>query len=191
MSQLPIHTVDTAPPEARQTLQEAKAQFGFLPNLLGKLANAPAALEAYLAVNAAFNRTSLDALQRQIVLLATSAANRCPYCVAAHSMLARAAGADEATVEAVRSGRPVDDEQVEALRRFTAHLVERRGQADTAETQRFLQAGFERPQIYEVITGITQKTLSNYADHVELIPLDAPFAEHAWSGWEEVAGGTR
>jgi hypothetical protein len=46
MSQLPIHTVESAPSEARDALKEASAKFGFLPNILGKLANAPAAVEA-------------------------------------------------------------------------------------------------------------------------------------------------
>jgi uncharacterized peroxidase-related enzyme len=186
MSQLPIHTIETAPAGARETLQDAQAQFGFLPNLLGKLANAPVALEAYVAVNDAFNRASLRPLERQVVLLTTSFVNQCPYCVAAHSMLAAGAGADAATVAALRAGRPLGDSRLEALRRYTDHLVQRRGQADPRETQRFLDAGFEKPQIYEVITGITQKTLSNYADHVELIPLDAPFSAHAWAA-EEVA----
>jgi len=187
MNQLPIHTVETAPPEARQALTDAKAKFGFLPNLLGKLANTPAALEAYLAVSDAFNRTSLTPLERQVVLLTTSFVNQCPYCVAAHSLLAGSMGVDQPTVDALRAGRPVADEKVEALRRYTEHLVVRRGQADPRETQRFLDAGFEKAQIYEVITGITQKTLSNYADHVELIPLDAPFSAHAWRAPEAVA----
>lgn len=186
MSQLPIHTIETAPAGARETLQHAQAKFGFLPNLLGKLANAPAALEAYLAVSDAFNGASLRPLERQVVLLTTSFVNQCPYCVAAHSMLAAAAGADSAALEALRAGRSLSDERLEAVRRYTEHLVVRRGQADPRETQRFLDAGFDKTQIYEVITGITQKTLSNYADHVELIPLDAPFSAHAWAA-EEVA----
>jgi hypothetical protein len=34
---------------------------------------------------------------------------------------------------------------------------------------------------------VTQKTLSNYADHVDLIPLDAPFKSHAWAAPEQLA----
>jgi uncharacterized peroxidase-related enzyme len=187
MRQLPGHTVETAAPEVQPALRDAASKFGFLPNLLGKLANAPAALDAYLAVSAAFNRTSLRPLERQVVLLTTSFVNQCPYCVAAHSMLAGMSGADAETVQALRAGRPVVDPRLEAVRRYTAHLVIRRGQADAVETQRFLAAGFGRTQIYEVITGITQKTLSNYADHVELIPLDAPFSAHAWEAPEGAA----
>lgn len=186
MSQLPIHTVESAPLPAKPALEQARAKFGFVPNLVGKLANAPPALEAYLAVSAAFERTSFSPLERQVVLLTTSVVNQCPYCVAAHSLIAGMAGADASVVEALRGGREVSDERLEALRRYTSHLARRRGQADEGETQRFLAAGFEMAQIYEVITGIAQKTLSNYADHVELIPVDEPFKAHTWTAPQAV-----
>lgn len=181
MSQLPIHTVETAPEAARPLLESARGKFGFLPNLLGKLANAPAALEAYLAVAAAFDKSSLSPLERQVVLLTASYVNRCPYCVSVHSLVASRSGADQATLEALRHGRPVVDTRLEALRRYTEHLILQRGQAAEDETLRFLGAGFQKAQIFDVITGITQKTLSNYADHVELLPLDAAFSSHAWT----------
>lgn len=181
MSELPIHTIESAPERARPLLERARGTFGFLPNLLGKLANAPAALEAYMAVAAAFDKSSLSPLERQVVLLTTSYVNRCPYCVAAHSMIAGLSGADQATITALRNGQPVEDVRLEALRRYTEHLVLQRGQAGDDETRRFIGAGFEKAQSFDVITGITQKTLSNYADHVELLPLDAAFGDQAWT----------
>lgn len=181
MNRLPIHTAESAPAGARETLQHAEALFGFLPNLLGKLANAPAALDAYLAVAAAFERSSLTPIERQIVLLTASVENRCQYCGSAHSFMASRLGADDAVVEAVRRGSPIGDARLEALRRYTQQLVRCRGQADQGETQAFLAAGFDTVQIYDVITGIAQKTISNYADHVEAVPLDAAFSSHAWS----------
>lgn len=181
MNRLPVHTVESAPPVARETLQHVESRFGFLPNLLGTLANAPAALDAYLAVATAFERSSLTPLEQQIVLLTASVENRCQYCGSAHSFMASRVGAGDAVIEAVRRGVPIADDRLEALRRYTGHLVRCRGQADERETQAFLAAGFETTQIYEVITGIAQKTISNYADHVDPVPLDAAFSAHAWS----------
>lgn len=178
---LPVHSVASAPAAARDTLRRAETRFGFLPNLLGTLANAPAALDAYLAVAAAFERSSLTPIEQQIVLLTASVANRCQYCGSAHAFMASRLGSSKAVVEAVRQGATVPDTRLEALRRYTEHLVRRRGQADAIETGAFLAAGFEQAQIFEVITGIAQKTISNYADHVEPVPLDDAFAEHAWT----------
>ena len=105
MSELPIHTVESAPEAARPLLESARGKFGFLPNLLGKLANAPAALEAYLAVAAAFDKSSLRPLERQVVLLTASDVNRCPYCVSVHSLMASRSGAVEKPVTASSARR--------------------------------------------------------------------------------------
>ena len=69
MSELPIRTRDSAPAEAREALRRASGKYGFIPNLLGKLANAPAALDAYVAVAQAFERSSLEPVEQQVVLL--------------------------------------------------------------------------------------------------------------------------
>ena len=45
MSRLTLHTLDTAPAESRPFVEKAIANNGFLPNLIGGLANAPLALE--------------------------------------------------------------------------------------------------------------------------------------------------
>ncbi|MDO9777398.1 carboxymuconolactone decarboxylase family protein, partial [Glaesserella parasuis] len=40
MSKFQIHTIDTAPEAAKETLQAVKNNNGFIPNLIGVLANA-------------------------------------------------------------------------------------------------------------------------------------------------------
>ena len=43
-----VHTTETASPASREGLETAEKLFGFVPNLLGVLAAAPIALEAYI-----------------------------------------------------------------------------------------------------------------------------------------------
>lgn len=50
MSRLVIHSVNTAPEAARERVEAAQKANGFLPNLIGVLANAPTALETYQVV---------------------------------------------------------------------------------------------------------------------------------------------
>ena len=79
MSDYQVHSVESAPEETREALQGAVKRFGFLPNLLGIMANTPPLLKAYLAVGAAFESTSLTPVEQQTVLLAVSHEHRCPY----------------------------------------------------------------------------------------------------------------
>ena len=52
MSRLTIHTVESAPEAAQARVATALKNNGFLPNLIGVLANAPTALEMYQEVGA-------------------------------------------------------------------------------------------------------------------------------------------
>ncbi|MFP4640490.1 MAG: carboxymuconolactone decarboxylase family protein, partial [Guyparkeria sp.] len=63
----PVHTADTAPPEAADTIEKATAAFGFLPNLIGIMAESPALAEAYLSLSDIFQtKTGLDAAEQHV-----------------------------------------------------------------------------------------------------------------------------
>ena len=174
-----IHTMDSAPEPAKKALAAVKGRFGMIPNLLGILAESPAALQGYLTVAEAFEGSSLSAVERHVVLLTVSQENGCEYCVAAHSMAARRQGLSTTAITAIRNGSPLADPRLEVLRQFTQAVVRQRGWAESA-AERFLAAGFTRAQVLEVVLGVTQKTLSNYVNHLAHTPLDAMFEPEKW-----------
>lgn len=183
MSQLslPLVGLDNASEPARTTLANIQARYGFVPNLYRIFANAPIAADAYLAVSDAFGRGTLSATERNVVLLAASRENGCHYCVAVHSAVADMQKDPPHVTEALRSGQPIDDARLEALRRLTEALVRGRGHVD-GEIRSFVNAGYQPAQVLEVLVGITLKTLSNYTNHLAEPPLDAAFAGRAWVG---------
>lgn len=181
MSQLPVHTIDTAPAASREGLEGARRAFGFVPNLLGVLAASPAALGAYLSVSEAFSASAFTEIERQVVLLSVSAEHECQYCMAAHSAVATSAKMPRDVLDALRSGEPIPDARLEALRRTTRTLVTSRGRLRDDELAAFLAAGFTTAQLLDVIAGIAQKTISNYTNHIAETPLDRPFETFAWT----------
>ncbi|MGE0040801.1 MAG: carboxymuconolactone decarboxylase family protein [Vicinamibacterales bacterium] len=170
-----------APEASREMLEGAARAFGFVPNLLGNMAHAPALLEAYMAVASAFNKTSLTPTERHIVLLTTSVRHGCTYCVAAHSATAGMQKVPAPIVEALRAGQPLADPKLDALRRFTLDTVESRGWPSEQTVRDFLGAGYTEAQALEVLVGIGQKTLSNYTNHLAGTPLDEAFATTRWN----------
>lgn len=181
MTQFPVHTPGTAPAASARQLEQAQKKLGFVPNLYAVLADAPAALESYFSLGAIFDKTSLTPTERQIVLLAVSRTNGCTYCMAAHTVVARMQSVQEAVIEALRSGHPIAEAKLEALRAFTTAVVRKRGELDAEDLESFLGAGYSRAQILEVIVGVAMKTISNYTNHIASTPLDAAFAPAAWS----------
>ncbi len=183
MSLYRFHTPDSAPEASRPVLADAERKLGFVPNLYAGLANAPAVLEGYLAVSACFEKSSLTPTERQVVLLVTSVVNGCEFCVAAHSMIAKAmVGVPADVVAALREQKEPDDARLAALSEFTRVVVEQRGWvADHPAFSRFMAAGYTPAQALEVMLGVTQKTLSNYANHLLGAPLNAVFEAERWS----------
>jgi len=181
MSQFNIYSIQKAPLAAQPLLEGAQQKFGFVPNLLGGFAESPTVLQAYLDIGALFDRTSLTPVEQQVVLLAASVENHCIYCVAVHSMLAKhRAKADIAIVDALREQQPLPDKKLDALATFTRAVVKQRGMVTGIALDNFIGAGYSRPQVLEVVLGVTMKTLSNYANHIIHAPLDSQFQAEAW-----------
>ncbi|HUE95441.1 MAG TPA: carboxymuconolactone decarboxylase family protein [Longimicrobiaceae bacterium] len=189
MTDFELKTAENATDEGRAALERAQAAFDFAPNLVKVLANAPAAAHAYLDLGERLESTSLSPQERQVVLLATSFEHQCEYCMAAHSMVAGMVGIEDDDLRALREGKELPTPRLEALRRFTRAVVEKRGNVDDADLRRFREAGFEKAQILEVILGVAMKTLSNYTNHIAGTPLDEAFEAQRWQAPLTVAAG--
>ena len=182
----PEHASDAG----RQAMEKAREGLGFVPNLIRVMAHAPPAAEGYLALNGLLQETSFDAVEQQIVLLSVSYENGCDYCMAAHTGGLKQAGADDELIEAARSGEPLPDARLDALRAFTRAVVRERGWVPDEAVRDFLDSGFEQPQVLEVVLGVAMKTLSNYTNHIAGTPLDDELRPFAWAKSEAaVAAG--
>ncbi len=180
MTDFTIHTKDSAPDASKELLGAAQDEFGFVPNLVGAMADAPSLLKAYWAVREALEASSLTPQEQQVVVLAVSYVNECSYCMAAHSTVAKMVGLPDGEISALRDGEPLSDAKLEALRTFARILVEKRGWAQKEEVAAFLAVGYTRAQILEVIVGIAFKTLSNFTNHLADTPIDKQFAPFRW-----------
>ena len=181
MTKFSVHTAESAPAASRPLLEGLQRAFGFVPNLFGVFAESPAALGGALAIFQAFSKSSLSAAEQQLVMVAVSEANDCSYCVAAHSTIAkRMVKLDAALVDAVRRREPLADAKLDALVEFTRQVVEQRGKLADADVAAFLDAGYTRAQVVEVLLGIGMKTFNNYVDHIAHTPLNDQFKAEAW-----------
>jgi uncharacterized peroxidase-related enzyme len=188
MTKFTVHTTETAPDRSRPLLEGIKKAFGFVPNLYAVFAESPAALQGALAIAEAFSATTLSPPEQQLVALAVSEANDCQFCVAAHSTIAkRVAKADPALVAATLAREPLSDPVLDALVTFTRRLVEQRGFVADADVAAFLEAGYTKGQVIEVLLGVGMKTLNNYMDHIAHVPLNDQFKAEAWQPKRKVA----
>jgi len=171
-----LHTPDTAPELSLPVLEAVERAYGFAPNLYRALAESPLAATAYLRLNQiADELTTFPAAERQLVLLAMSAENHCSYCVPAHSAVAETTGASPRDLAAVVDGKAPAHPRLAALVRFARATIRERGHLSETEVKVFLEAGFTRAQLLEIVTFAAIKTLSNYAAHLTDLPVDPEF----------------
>lgn len=180
MTSFHIHTAQTAP-EAKQLIDGAQQAFGFLPNLLGIMAEAPALLEGYMTLAGIFDKTDLTATERQIVLMVNNRLNGCTYCMAAHTGISKSQGISDGVIEALRQGTQIADPKLEALRVFAVRVNETRGWPEHGDIDALLTAGYSKRTVLEVILGTSLKVMSNYTNHIARTPLDNAFAAVEWT----------
>ena len=180
MSRLPIHTVDLAHPEAQPRLQTALKNNGFLPNLIGVLANAPTALEMYQEVGAMNGRTSLSAGEREVVQITAAVTNGCGFCVAGHTALTRKKKLlPDEVVEALRATGAIDDPRLHQLAQFTLAVMEHKGNVPDEDLAAFHGAGYSEQQALEVVLGVALATLCNYSNNLARTPINPELQPYA------------
>lgn len=171
---------ETATGAAREILDVALKQVGFIPNMYANMANAPAVLSTYLHGYGLFRTESgLKPAEQEVVFLAISQANGCNYCTAAHSMLAdKMSGVPKEVLNAIRNRAPIPDERLAALHALATELVLHHGRPDPVLVKAFLDAGFQERDILYIVLAAAVKTLSNFANHAFGTPVDAAFAAY-------------
>lgn len=169
MSRLTIHTVETAPEAAKPRVEAALNANGFLPNLIGVLANSPEALAFYQEVGKLNGNTSLTAGEREVVQIIAARTNECGFCVAGHTKLATLKKL--LSEQAIKASRAVDlaqfdDAKLAALASFTIAVMAKKGAVSDEELSAFFAADYTQQQSVEVVLGVALATLCNYTNNL-------------------------
>ena len=115
ISRFPTVDLDDLPDDVREPIRAIAEKSGFVPNVFLALAHRPAELRAFMAYHdALMDKTEgLSKAEREMIVVATSGANNCLYCVVAHGAILR-----------IRSKRPELADQL-AINPLQADLSDR------------------------------------------------------------------
>jgi len=92
ISRWPVPELADLPEDMRTRILEVQAKAGFVPNVFLALAHRPAEWRAFMAYHDALllkDTGTLTKGDREMIIVATSAVNRCLYCVVAHGAILR------------------------------------------------------------------------------------------------------
>jgi AhpD family alkylhydroperoxidase len=157
-----VNLVDpaTAAGAAKSLLDEIKGAFGSVPNMFRAVANSPAALKNMWGAFGALGAGKIGANLGEKIAVAVADRDACSYCLAAHTMLGKKAGAS--------------DPKTAAALAFALKLVENRGQVTDEDLQALHAAGYDDGQIVEIIAHVALNLFTNYINVALDVPLDFP-----------------
>jgi AhpD family alkylhydroperoxidase len=177
-----IHGIETAPEKSKPLLELFTRSVGFVPNLAGAIANSPVLANSLLGLFQNVHGGSFTEAEVQVLLLTNAVTNSCSWAVAFHTALGLKQGLDPADVQAIRERQLPKQRRYAALSGLAKTLIENRGQLTDDDLTSFLEAGFEKEHVLEVVAVVAASTITNYAGKITNPPLEAFLQEHAWRG---------
>ena len=177
-----IHSIETAPDKSKPLLELFTHAVGFVPNLAGAVANSPMLADSLLGLFKNVHSSSFTEAEVQVLLLTNAVTNSSSWPVAFHTALGLKQGLDPADVQAIRERQLPKQKRYAALSGLAKKLIEKRGELTDDDVTAFLEGGFEKEQLLEVVAGVAASTITNYAGKITNPPLEALLQEHAWRG---------
>jgi uncharacterized peroxidase-related enzyme len=95
VSRFPVPELKDLPADIRERIEAVQQKAGFVPNVFLALAHRPAEWRAFVAYHDALmekepgGAVTLTKAEREMIVVATSGANQCQYCVVAHGAILR------------------------------------------------------------------------------------------------------
>jgi uncharacterized peroxidase-related enzyme len=91
ISRYPVPKLDDLPEDMRSRMLEVQEKAGFIPNVFLTLAHRPDEFRAFFAYHDALmeRESGLSKAEREMIVVATSGANDCHYCIVAHGAILR------------------------------------------------------------------------------------------------------
>lgn len=181
ISRYPVPALDDLPADLQARIAEVQAKTGFIPNVFLVLAHRPDECRAFFAYYDALmlRDGGLSKAEREMIVVATSAANGCPYCVVAHGAVLRIFAknpilADQLTVN-YRSADITPRQRV--MLDFAVKMARQPEEIEEADVQTLRGEGFSDEDIWDIGAITALFAMSNRLAHLTTMrPNDEFFA---------------
>ena len=155
ISRYPVPQLADLPEDIRTRILEVQAKAGFVPNVFLALAHRPVEWRAFVAYHDALMLKEGGGLtkgDREMIVVATSAANQCLYCVVAHGAILRIYEkkplvADQVAVNYRKADIPP---RQRAMLDFAMKVCQHSDQIDDSDFEALHAHGFDDEDIWDI-----------------------------------------
>jgi uncharacterized peroxidase-related enzyme len=161
--------VADAPADLRERIEAIAEKTGFVPNVFVALLHRPAELRAFMDYHeAVMERDSgLTKAEREMIVVATSAAWDCPYCVIAHGAILRIRTKDPLLADYLATNHRAAalPARQRAMLDYAVKLSVRPQEVGEADVARLHEAGFSDDDLWDIAAVVALFALSNRMAH--------------------------
>lgn len=170
ISRYPVPRLEDLPEDIQTRIAEVQHKAGFIPNVFLALAHRPAEFRAFFAYHDALmdKDSGLSKVEREMIVVATSAANDCHYCVIAHGAIVRIYARNPLIADqiAVNYRRADITSRQRALLDFAVKIARRPQDLEDADRDRLRRHGLSDEDIWDVGAIAAFFALSNRMAHL-------------------------
>jgi uncharacterized peroxidase-related enzyme len=154
ISRYPVPKLEDLPDDIRARMLEVQEKAGFIPNVFLTLAHRPDEFRAFFAYHDALmlRESGLTKAEKEMIVVATSGANDCLYCIIAHGAILRVyvknpLVADQVAVNYRKAD--ITDRQ-KAMLKFALKVALRSVEIDDADFQELRAHGFSDEDAWDI-----------------------------------------
>lgn len=158
ISRFPVPELETLPDDIRERIEAVQEKSGFIPNVFLALAHRPDEFRAFFAYHDALMEKpgNLTKAEREMIVVATSSANECQYCVIAHGAILRVRAKNPLIADQVATNYRKADitDRQKAMLDFAMKVSRNAQQVDESDLETLKAHGFTEDDIWD-ISGIS------------------------------------
>jgi len=175
ISRFPVPELKDLPADIRERILAVQDKAGFVPNVFLALAHRPDEFRAFFAYHDALMEKAggLTKAEREMIVVATSSANQCQYCVVAHGAILRIRAKNPLIADQVAANYRKADitERQKAMLDFALKVSQRSAEVGAADFEAMKRHGFSDEDIWDVGAISALFALSNrMANLIEMRP---------------------
>ena len=150
----PLADLNTLPDDIKAKVLEVQEKAGFVPNVFLTLAHRPAEFRAFFAYHDALMEedAGLSKAEREMIVVATSAAGQCLYCVIAHGAVLRIRAKNPRIADQLAANyrKAEISPRQRAMLDFAVKLSTRGGEIEDADLEALRAHGFDDEAIWDI-----------------------------------------
>jgi len=177
ISRYPVPKLEDLPDDIRARMLEVQQKAGFIPNVFLTLAHRPDEFRAFFDYHDAvmLRDSGLTKAEREMIVVATSGANDCLYCIVAHGAILRVYAKNPYVADQVAANYRKADitERQKAMLEFALKVALRSSELVDEDYAKLRTHGFSDADIWDIGAIAAFFALSNrMADLISMRPND-------------------